>query len=145
MGISRAAVWKQIRALRARGYQIESSPRKGYCLLEADRIDPARIRSGLQTRFLGRELHYFQEVESTNDVSRSLARELPGRHRRSGRDPDQGKGRLSRSWASPPGGIWMSLILKPEMPLAQAYRVNMAVSVAVARALSRLYQLEGRH
>jgi BirA family biotin operon repressor/biotin-[acetyl-CoA-carboxylase] ligase len=57
MGVSRAAVWKQVRALRASGYRIESSPRRGYCLLEADRIDPARIRSGLQTRFLGRELH----------------------------------------------------------------------------------------
>jgi BirA family biotin operon repressor/biotin-[acetyl-CoA-carboxylase] ligase len=53
-----------------------------------------------------------------------------------------GKGRLSRPWISPPGGIWMSLILKPQIPLAKVYRINMAISLAIARALSSLYGLK---
>lgn len=141
MGVSRAAVWKQVRALRASGYRIESSPRRGYRLLEADRLDPERIRSGLQTKFLGRELHYFREVESTNDVSRSLAESCPDGTVVLAEVQTRGRGRLARSWASPPGGIWMSVVLKPALPLSRAYRANMAVSLAVAKALSRLYQL----
>lgn len=142
MGVSRAAVCKQVRALRTSGYRIESSPRKGYRLLDADRLDPAQIRSGLITRFLGRELRYFQEVESTNDEARSLAESCPDGTVVLAEVQTRGRGRLARSWASPPGGIWMSVVLKPALPLSQAYRVNMAVSLAVARALSRLYQLE---
>jgi BirA family biotin operon repressor/biotin-[acetyl-CoA-carboxylase] ligase len=144
LGVSRAAVCKQVRALRASGYRIDSSPRRGYRLLEADLLDPERIASGLQTRFLGRELRCFQEVESTNDVARSLAESCPDGTVVLAEVQTKGRGRLARSWASPPGGIWMSVVLKPALPLSQAYRVNMAVSLAVTRALSRQYQLEGK-
>jgi BirA family biotin operon repressor/biotin-[acetyl-CoA-carboxylase] ligase len=144
LGVSRAAVWKQVRTLRAKGYRIESSPRRGYRLQQTDRLDPERISCGLQTKIVGSELHYFQEVESTNQVASSMTESCPDGTIVLAEVQTKGRGRLARSWASPPGGIWMSVVLKPALPLSQAYRVNMAMSLAVARALFSLYQLEGK-
>ena len=141
--ISRAAVWKQIRNLRKRGYEIEASTKKGYHLTcRPDLLDADMILSGLKTKWLGRDLRSFSEVNSTNEVARSLAPSCQNGTVILAETQTQGRGRLSRHWASPPGGVWMSLILKPEMPLARVYQINMAVSVAVSRAVFSLLGLE---
>lgn len=145
MGISRAAVWKQIRGLKERGFEIESSTKKGYRLVrKPDILDPELIRSGLKTRFMGKEIYCYQEVNSTNEVAKSKsAASLEGTVVLA-ETQTAGRGRLARPWDSPQGGIWMSIILKPKIPMAQAYRINMAVSVAMARAISGLYGLEAK-
>ena len=140
LGISRAAVWKQVQALRSKGYQIESSTNKGYRLAKnQDILDPDLIRKGLETEFVGKDLRYYREVKSTNEKAMEIAATCGNGTVVLAEVQTGGRGRLSRSWRSPPGGIWMSLILKPKMPLAQAYRINMAVGVAIARTLIRLY------
>lgn len=145
MGISRAAVWKQIRGLKERGFEIESSTKKGYRLVrKPDLLDPELIRSGLKTEVMGREIYCYQEVNSTNEVAKSKsAANLEGTVVLA-ETQTAGRGRLARPWDSPQGGIWMSIILKPKIPMAQAYRINMAVSVALARAISGLYGLEAK-
>lgn len=141
--ITRSAVWKQIRNLRKRGYEIEASTRKGYHLAcRPDLLDADMILSGLKTRWLGRDMRSFPEVSSTNEVARSLAPNCQNGTVILAETQTQGRGRLCRHWASPPGGVWMSLILKPEMPLARVYQINMAVSVAVSRAIFSLLGLE---
>lgn len=143
LGISRAAIWKQIRNLRKRGYEIEASTRKGYHLAcRPDLLDADMILSGLKTRWLGRDMRSFPEVSSTNEVARSLAPNCQNGTVILAETQTRGRGRLCRHWASPPGGVWMSLILKPEMPLAMVYQINMAVSVAVSRAIFSLLGLE---
>lgn len=151
LGISRAAVSKQIRSLRMKGYAIESSTKKGYCLAEyLDLLDPDQISAGLDTLFIGRDLRYFKEVRSTNQTADKMA--SSSGHGAGCRDgtvvlaeiQTSGKGRLSRPWLSPPGGIYMSLILKPDIPLAKVYRINMAMSLAITKALFILYGLETR-
>ncbi len=143
MGISRAAVWKQIKSLRAKGFEIESSTKRGYRLVsKPDLLDPDLLCSGLTTRSLGRELYCHRDVDSTNEVARSIAAQCKDGTVILAETQTAGRGRLSRPWNSPKGGIWMSLILKPEIPLAQAYRINMAVSVALARAIHGLYGLK---
>ncbi|OPX76152.1 MAG: putative biotin ligase [Methanosaeta sp. PtaB.Bin018] len=142
-GISRAAVWKQIQSLRTKGYEIESSTRKGYRLAKFhDPLDADMICEGLRTKWLGKDLRCFDEVCSTNDVARSVARECRNGTVILAETQTQGRGRLSRPWASPPGGIWMSLVLKPKISLDRAYRINMAVSVAVSRSMCALYGLD---
>ncbi|RQW78221.1 MAG: biotin--[acetyl-CoA-carboxylase] ligase [Methanothrix sp.] len=171
LGISRAAVWKQIRSLRKRGYEIESSTKKGYRLAgNHDILDADLIRSGLKTQWLGKDLRCFSVVTSTNEVARTIALEcrndginravngtariVKGTANNGPADAPanngtvilaevqtQGRGRLSRSWASPPGGVWMSLILRPQISLDRAYRINMAISVAICKALADLYGL----
>jgi BirA family biotin operon repressor/biotin-[acetyl-CoA-carboxylase] ligase len=142
LGISRAAIWKQIKGLREKGFEIESSTRMGYRLAKRqDILDPDLLRFGLATKHLGKEIQYSREVESTNDAARLIALQSADGTVILAEVQTSGRGRLNRPWSSPPGGIWMSLILKPEIPLSQVYRINMAVSVALARAVEGLYGL----
>jgi BirA family biotin operon repressor/biotin-[acetyl-CoA-carboxylase] ligase len=143
LGISRSAVWKKIINLRKRGYEIEASTKKGYHLTcRPDLLDADMILSDLKTKWLGRDLRSFSEVNSTNEVAKSLAPSCQNGTVILAETQTQGRGRLSRHWSSPPGGVWMSLVLKPEMPLARVYQINMAVSVAVSRAIFSLLGLE---
>ena len=129
--------------MRTKGYQIESSTNKGYRLgINQDVLDRELILKGLETDFVGKDLRYFREVRSTNETAREIAANCGNGTVVLAEVQTKGRGRLSRSWHSPTGGIWMSLVLKPEIPLAQACRINMAVSVAIARALSRLYGIK---
>ncbi|MDH7479562.1 MAG: HTH domain-containing protein, partial [Syntrophomonadaceae bacterium] len=98
LGVSRTAIWKQIQVLREQGYQIEAQPRQGYRLVERpDRLLPAEVTSGLKTSWLGHQVVYLEETDSTNEVAKRLAREGAGEgtvvvaeHQ------TRGKGRLGR-------------------------------------------------
>jgi len=143
LGISRAAVWKQIKNLRSRGYRIESSTNKGYRLTYSpDILDESMICSELKTKFIGRNLHCYQEVKSTNEAARSIARSCNDGTVVLAEMQTEGRGRMARAWASPHGGVWMSLILKPKIALANAYKVNMAISVALSKAIAGLYGMK---
>jgi BirA family biotin operon repressor/biotin-[acetyl-CoA-carboxylase] ligase len=151
LGISRAAVSKRVRSLRTKGYIIESSTKKGYRLAKnLELLVPDQISEGLNTKFIGRNLWYFKEVVSTNQTAQEMASR--GEDATGCKDgtvvlaemQTSGKGRMSRPWFSPPGGIYMSLILKPDIPMARIYRINMAVSLAITKALSSLYGLQAR-
>jgi len=143
LSISRAAVWKQIQILRKRGYDIASSTRKGYRLASGpDLLHPDRILGCLKTKWMGRSLNLFDSVTSTNAVALSMAEESPHGAVILAETQSEGRGRLSRPWASPAGGIWMSIILKPQMPLSHVSRINMALSVALCRSISAVAGLQ---
>ena len=73
-GISRSAVWKHIIELRNEGYDIESSPNKGYRLLPGgELLNPFEIMDGLGTKIAGTEVVYFDEIASTNTHAAKLA------------------------------------------------------------------------
>lgn len=110
--------------------------------IQPDILDKDKILSGLETRWLGRDLRLFAQIESTNEVARSLAQKGENGTVVLAETQSKGRGRLSRYWASPPGGIWMSLILRPKIPIAFAYQINMAVSAALCRAILTTLDLE---
>lgn len=110
--------------------------------IQPDILDKDKILSGLETRWLGKDLRLFARIESTNEVARSLAQKGENGTVVLAETQSKGRGRLSRYWASPPGGIWMSLILRPKIPIAFAYQINMAVSVALCRAILTTLDLE---
>ena len=142
LAISRAAVWKQVQILRQRGYEISSSTGKGYRLTKKiDLLDADRISRSLKTRWLGKDMRIYDKVSSTNAAAIALVSSYPNGTVILAETQTDGRGRLSRPWASPPGGIWMSLVLKPIMPLNHVCQINMAVSVALCRALFSLYGL----
>ena len=69
--VTRTAVWKHIQTLREEGYVIEARPRSGYRLTAIpDRLYPVEVLDGLAIRVLGRDIVYYEEVGSTNDVAR---------------------------------------------------------------------------
>ncbi|MBN2514741.1 MAG: biotin--[acetyl-CoA-carboxylase] ligase [Deltaproteobacteria bacterium] len=140
MAISRSAVWKHIKALRADGYTIESSPKKGYLFQKAsDLLLPEEIREGLKTRSFGQqEIAYHRETDSTNLRAKELADQgAPEGTVVISEKQTSGRGRRGRSWFSPAEkGIYASLILRPSLPPNEAPKIVLLTSVAAAEALS---------
>ncbi|WP_435153940.1 biotin--[acetyl-CoA-carboxylase] ligase [Haladaptatus sp. DFWS20] len=129
LDVSRNAVWKHVEALRKSGFEIESTS-DGYRLGEIPEFGPA-VEYGLEAPFA---IEYHDSIGSTNDRARELAGE-------GAKDvvvlTDQqvgGRGRLEREWVGPSGGVWSSLVLRPEIPPSHAPLLTLAAAVAVTRA-----------
>jgi len=141
LAVSRTAVWKQIKNLRAEGYLIKSSPRAGYCLWKKpDLLLPEEIKRGLATRWLGREIHYERSIDSTNNLAKKLAAQgAPEGTLVIAEEQTAGKGRLGRQWIAPFGlGIWFSLILRPKITPSQASQITILVSLALQESIVEL-------
>lgn len=139
--VSRTAIWKQIERLRSQGYRFEAVPRKGYRLIgKPDRLDLKAVLTNLTTKKLGRQIKYVEEVGSTQ----AAALELVAQGAAEGtlvvaERQTAGRGRMGRRWHSPKGkGLWMSLILRPSIPLNFTPQLTLMVAVAVCRAIRGL-------
>ncbi len=141
LGVTRAAIWKSIKKLQGEGYIIESKTKKGYKLVfKPNVITPIELEPLIKNCTLGQQVKYYDEVESTNERGKALAIEgaeegtLVIADRQS-----EGKGRLGRSWSSPGGtGIWMSLILKPEILPQYASQLTLVAGLCVCEALKEV-------
>lgn len=138
LGLSRTAVWKHVEQLRRLGYRIDAQASRGYRLLEVpDRLTTLEIGPLLATRELGRTLHHYETVESTNSKAFELAHEggfhgevIVTEHQTAG------KGRRGRAWSSPAGkSLAMSVILRPEIAPARAPELTLVAAVALAQTL----------
>jgi len=137
LGISRVSIWKHIRNLKKDGYVIRASPR-GYRLVSSpDLLLPYEFPD------LEQRIHYFPEIGSTMDAARELARKGAGEGTIVIAEAQaHGRGRLSREWLSPKGGIYFTLILRPSISPAYAPRINLMASVAVAATIRKLFGLK---
>lgn len=142
--LTRAAVWKQIKALKDTGYEIEAQTKSGYRLLRSPvGLDEWAIERELTTGALGHPLCLFEEVDSTNELAKEQIRQGAGHGRvLVARRQSSGRGRLQRRWQSPDGGVWMSVILKPDLPLAEAAKLTLAAGIAVTDAVRDVTGLE---
>lgn len=143
--VSRTAVWKKIRKLEEEGYRFEASRKLGYKLLSGpDRLSAVKLQAMLDTRWLGRRLHLHDTVDSTQHVARRLAEEgAPEGTLVIAEQQLQGKGRLGRRWESPKGkGIWLSLLLRPQLSLQRSPQLTLLTAVALCRVLRRLTELD---
>lgn len=102
-----------------------------------DRLSSEGIREGLRTTFVGHELVYLEEVESTNAVARRLGQEGAAEGTLVVADyQSAGRGRLGRRWQAPPGSsLLLSLLFRPSLAPAQMQRLTMACGLAVADAI----------
>ena len=140
LGLSRTAVWKHIQKLRENGYEILSSERRGYKLKDApDLLLSSEIQIGLDTQIIGKEMHYYPSVDSTNRVAKKLAYHGAADGAIVVAEEQQdGKGRLSKNFYSPRGkGIWFSIILRPNFLPHEAPQCTLMAAVAVAEAMKR--------
>lgn len=139
LGISRAAVWKHIKALQAEGYTIEAVRHKGY-RLQPNGVRQQELDAYLQTEWLGRSYRYLPEVGSTNIEAKTWA-EAGGPNGAvvTADLQNQGRGRLGRAWSSPSGtGLWLSLVLRPRLEPSMAPQISLATAVGVCAALQNL-------
>jgi len=141
LGLSRAAVWKRVHRLKAQGYVIEGSPRRGYRLLAVpDKLLPEEVLQGLKTRWFTGPVHYFETLNSTNDLAKELAAQgAPEGAVVVAEAQTGGRGRLGREWNSPPGvGLYVSLVLRPMLPPMELPQITLTTAVAVVRAVRRV-------
>ncbi|WP_405079466.1 biotin--[acetyl-CoA-carboxylase] ligase [Paenibacillus chitinolyticus] len=140
LGCSRTAVWKHIESLRQDGFQFEAVTRKGYRLTEEpDKLRKAHIEEALQTRFMGRQIEVREAVDSTmNEAHRLVAEGAEEGTLVFAEEQTSGRGRMGRHWHSPKGkGIWMSLILKPRVPVYFVPQLTLLTAVALCRAIRK--------
>ena len=138
-GVSRAAVWKAVNALRKEAYEVEAVPKKGYRLISGDVLSPEGILALLKTDFPYRPVCR-RLVTSTNTELKELAAQ--GAEEGTvllAEEQTAGRGRLGRSFYSPFGsGLYMSILLKPEQLPTKAARLTTMAACAAALAIEEL-------
>ena len=140
LGVSRTAVWKQIAALQQEGYQIEPAANKGYCLYEQPVFSAYEVERRLKTDILGKTICFLDTVDSTNLYAKKIAAE--GAENGTvviAKEQTSGRGRLSRPFVSPPGtGVYLTILLRPEISVADLNLVTLLSALAAADAIEEL-------
>jgi BirA family biotin operon repressor/biotin-[acetyl-CoA-carboxylase] ligase len=140
LGVSRAQVWKHVETLRGLGYRIDGEPGGGYRLVGVpDRLYAEELAPRLHTQWLARRYEWLAETDSTNRVAGDLARAgAPHGTTVVAEGQTAGRGRLGRSFFSPPGvNLYTSVVLRPVLDTARAPTTILAAAVAVAETIER--------
>jgi BirA family biotin operon repressor/biotin-[acetyl-CoA-carboxylase] ligase len=145
--VTRTAVWKRVEQLRSLGYEIKATPRAGYRLIRSpDLLIPSEINPLLETKWIGKKIHLFETVDSTNTKAYEFA--LQGAREGEvvvAESQKKGRGRLGREWFSPPfSNLYLSVILRPKIPPHQASLITLMAAVATAEALRKFSGLDPR-
>lgn len=136
-GVSRTSIWKHVQALRGQGYGVESVTRHGYRLVSCpDSLTSLEVKRQLNSRIVGREVYCFDSVSSTQDTAFRMAEEgaVEGTVVVAAQQ-DEGRGRLGRSFFSPEGGLWFSIIFRPPLKPEACLPVSLMAGVAVRDAI----------
>ena len=143
IGISRAAIWKAIKSLQRRGYDIECVTHRGYSLKQdSGMLSEERIKRYLSDEAFN--ITVFEEVESTNDIVKQLGKEgAPEWTVVAARKQTSGKGRMGRTFESPEqSGVYFSVLLKPNISALESVKITTLASVAVSNVIERLTKAE---
>lgn len=143
LGITRAAIWKKMKALRERGYVIEGSTAKGYRLIKTPKFSVEELKILVRGDF-GKEIIFHESIDSTNTLAMELAEKgVPHGTVIIADRQFKGKGRLGRTWFSPPkGNIYMSVIVRPEIEPKDATLLTIMSAISCARAVRNLTGIE---
>lgn len=139
LDVTRVTVWKHIKSLQDLGYKIISG-RKGYIYTgENDFLYPWEFENRVS------QIHYTEVVSSTMDLARDLARN--GAQDQSvviAQTQKKGRGRMQRKWFSKKGGLYFTLILRPQLPTVSGFLVNFITSVALVEAIREITGLAAK-
>ncbi|BEP30171.1 biotin--[acetyl-CoA-carboxylase] ligase [Helicovermis profundi] len=145
LGVSRTSIWKVLKQLKASGYNIESAPKKGYKLLDDKNIySKEEITLLLKSKGSNvEEVFYFDSINSTNEYAKEIGRNSNMENVLVISDiQTDGKGRLGRKWlSSESSGVWMSLLLKPNLNPTDASKITQIASAAIVTAIEEFYNL----
>ena len=142
--ISRVAVWKHIKKIRELGYKIESKQKLGYRLESStDMLLPWEVTSGLKTKIFGKQVYYFDSIDSTQNQAMKIASDEANNGTVIiAEKQTSGKGRLGRKWISPKGGIWLSIILHPKFDISVITLFPIASALALSNAIEKTLNIK---
>lgn len=141
LGLSRASVWKHIKALKTEGFDIESKAGHGYRLHRKEKrgLSSYEIKHQLKTSYMCQEVYYFESIDSTNIYANTIANQAPEGAVVVSKKQTQGKGRSGKIWVSDyDQGIYFSTILKPSIPISRASFLTQVAGAALATSLEKL-------
>jgi len=150
-GMSRTAIWKRMESIKDEGFNIEAVTKKGYRLIMEETAcgknapyGRLAVQSELTGSVFGHNLKFFQETDSTNQVLKKMAaQDAPEGTVVISDMQSEGRGRRGKAWSSSPNlGIWMSILLRPNLHPSSVQTLTLAASVAVMRALEP-FRIEG--
>lgn len=143
LGVSRGAVWKAIKELRDDGYDIEAVTNGGYRLGQNDILSAEGIKARLNG-FPAAEVLVYDVLESTNKTAKELAIAGVGHGTLvAAAAQTGGRGRFERAFASPPGGLYMSLVLRPgRIRFENLTTITACAAICVCEVLEELFGLE---
>jgi BirA family biotin operon repressor/biotin-[acetyl-CoA-carboxylase] ligase len=130
LDVTRAAVWKHVEALREAGFEV-ASDEDGYRIGSIGDYGALAVEYDLAAPFT---VEYHEAIPSTNERARELATEGASDVVVLADEQTGGRGRLDREWASPTGGVWLSVVCRPDLALSDAPILTLAAAVAVTRA-----------
>lgn len=146
-GVSRTAIWKVINQLKEEGYEIEAVRNKGYTLKSSsDVLSKEELGSSIHTTWAGANVLCFDKTDSTN-IRIRVAAEAGAPHGTLAVAEIQegGKGRRGRSWVSPPGvGIWMSMLLRPQISALSASMLTLVMALAAQKGIKEATGIESQ-
>lgn len=145
--ISRQALWKHIQEFKELGYDIIAVPHLGYKLVSSpDRLLPFEINYGLNTKFIAKNIHYFDSVSSTMDIAMQLGiKGAPEGTIVLAEAQSRGRGRMGRQWVSLKyKGIYLSLLLKPKILPNQSPMLTLLCAVSICEAIKEVTDLDAK-
>ncbi|MDO5601154.1 MAG: biotin--[acetyl-CoA-carboxylase] ligase [Oscillospiraceae bacterium] len=145
-GVSRAAVCKAVASLKEDGHKIASGPNRGYLLLpESDVLTPAALLPHLQGCIGPGQLTVLPVCSSTNLCAKELAMAgAPDKSVVLAERQTAGRGRRGHTFYSPPGGLYLSMVLRPRLSARQCTFLTLAAAVAVCRAAEEVCGVQPR-
>ena len=106
---------------------------------KTEHITKEKITKTLETETVGKEILCFRKVFSTNSIAKFLANHSAEEGTVLVSEiQTKARGRSGKKWESPDGGIWMSLILRPQVPPAKIGLITIATGVAIAKSIRTL-------
>lgn len=136
LGVTRAAVWKAVRALEKDGYEIDAATNRGYKLLPSNVVDSFGVSRFLTSEW---EIETLKETSSTNNVAKERAAAGKTNYAVIADSQTSGRGRLSRSFFSPKSsGVYLTAVIRPELTVADCGKITAYAAVATSRAVEKL-------
>lgn len=138
LNISRSAIWKHMNELKKDGYEIEGKAKKGYRIISyPNKLSENTVTWGLKTDWLGKTIVHKESTTTTQRIAHELA--LDGATHGTvviADEQTKGKGRIDRTWYSKKGeGIWMSIILRPNLLPFLAPQLTLLTATVLANVL----------
>ncbi len=137
LGVSRVSVWKHVKKMVQSGIPIASTP-KGYRLdRDPDHLFPWAFGSRKD------RIHFFAQTSSTMDEAMILARKsCPDFTVAVAQRQTKGRGRMQRIWRSADGGLYFTVVVRPNIPLEHVGLVNLAAAVDMAALLRSAHGID---